>query len=72
MTVVPKLNFTEDELVQLHLFTLRDLEASRVELRHTASSANREYIKRRLVLAEALLKKLESALTTRPTDEGGL
>jgi hypothetical protein len=57
-----ELQFTDDELAQLHLLLAQELESSRVELHHTAGRPYREYIKRRLDQGEALLHKLESAL----------
>ena len=57
-----ELHFSNDELIQLHLVLSRELESSRVELRHTAGRPYREYIKQRMVQQEALLKKLDSAL----------
>jgi hypothetical protein len=54
--------FSDDELIQLHLLLSRELESSRVEFHHTAGRPYREYIKQRMLQQEALLKKLDSAL----------
>ncbi len=57
-----ELQFTDDELTQLHLLLSQELQGSRVELHHTAGLPYREHIKRRLEQEEALLQKLEEAL----------
>ena len=57
-----EIQFSDDELIQLHLLLSRELESGRVELHHTAGRPYREYIKQRMQLQEALLKKLDDAL----------
>ena len=57
-----ELRFSDDELAQLHLLLSQDIESSRVELHHTAGLPYRDYIKRRLAQARALLKKLDDAV----------
>ena len=57
-----EIQFSDDELIQLHLLLSRELESSRVELHHTAGRPYREYIKQRMAQQEALLKKLDDAL----------
>ena len=57
-----ELQFTDDELAQLHLLVSQDLESSRIELHHTAGQPYREYLKQRMAQQTALLKKMEEAL----------
>jgi hypothetical protein len=56
------LQFTDDELAQLHLLVSQDTEKSRVELHHTSGIPYREYIKQRVAQGAALLKKMNDAL----------
>jgi hypothetical protein len=56
------LQFTNDELAQLHLLVSQDLESSRVELHHTAGLPYRDYIKRRMDQGQALLAKMDAVL----------
>jgi hypothetical protein len=56
------IQFTDDELAQLHLLVSQDTESSRVELHHTSGSDYRDYIKHRLVRGIALLKKMDEAM----------
>jgi hypothetical protein len=56
------LQFTDEELAQLHLLVSQDTESSRVELHHTTGIPYREYIKHRMEQGAALLKKMNSAL----------
>ena len=57
-----QIQFTDDELAQLHLLVAQDAEKSRVELHHTSGIPYREYIKQRLTQGQALLKKMNDAL----------
>jgi hypothetical protein len=56
------LQFTDDELAQLHLLVAQDAERSRVELHHTSGIPYREYIKQRITQGNSLLKKMNEAL----------
>ena len=56
------LEFSNDELVQLHLLVAQDLEGSRVELHHTAGLPYRDYIKKRMEQGQSLLAKMDAAL----------
>jgi hypothetical protein len=56
-----KLEFTADELAQMHLLLSQDLESSRVELHHTAGLAYRDYVKLRIERGQALLTKMDAA-----------
>ena len=63
-----EIKFSTEELVQLQLLLSQELESSRVELHHTAARPYREYVRRRMELQEALLKKLDEALPSiQPT-----
>ncbi len=66
-----ELQFTNDELAQLHLLVSRDLESSRIELHHTAGQPYREYLKLRMSQQTALLKKMEEALPVLRTGGEG-
>ena len=57
-----EIQFSDGELIQLHLLLSRELESSRIELHHTAGRPYREYIKQRMAQQKALLKKLNNAL----------
>ena len=61
-----QVQFSDDELAQLHLLLSQELESSRVELHHTAGFPYREYIKARMDQEEALLKKLDAARSMAP------
>ena len=65
------LQFTNDELAQLHLLVSRDLESSRVELHHTAGLPYRDYIKRRMDQGQALLAKMDAALPLLRVPQAG-
>ena len=68
-----EIQFSDDELTQLHLLLSRDLESSRVELHHTAARAYRDYVKQRIEKEEALLKRLDEALLkAQPRDWSSL
>ena len=56
------LQFTDDELAQIHLLVSQDTESSRVELHHTSATPYREYVKQRVERGDALLKKMNNAL----------
>jgi len=56
------LQFTDDELAQLHLLVAQELESSHIELHHTAGVDYRNYIKARLTRCQALLKKIDDAI----------
>ena len=60
--MTPPLQFTDEELAQLHLLVSQDTESSRVELHHTSGAPYREYIKQRVERGAALLKKMNAAL----------
>lgn len=57
-----EIQFTNDELAQLHLLVSQDTESSRVELHHTSGFEYREYVQKRLDRGLALLKKMDEAL----------
>ena len=57
-----ELQFTRDELAQLHLLVSQDTESSRVELHHTSGIPYREYVTRRLAQGNALLKKMNDVV----------
>ena len=57
-----QIQFTDDELAQLHLLVVQDAEKSRVELHHTSGIPYREYIKQRLAQGQALLKRMNGIL----------
>jgi hypothetical protein len=63
-TVSTELQFTDDELAQLHLLLAQDMEITRIELHHTAGLPYREYLKQHLEQGGALLKKMEDAHPT--------
>ena len=56
------LQFTNDELAQLHLLVSQATESSRVELHHTSGAPYREYVQGRVERGNALLKKMNDAL----------
>ncbi|MEI8195535.1 MAG: hypothetical protein WCI73_06475 [Phycisphaerae bacterium] len=60
--MVTTIDFTNDELAQLHLLVSQDTESSRVELHHTSGREYREYIQKRLDRGTALLNKMDAAL----------
>lgn len=66
------IQFTDDELSQLHLLLSQELESSRVELHHTAGLPYREFIKGRMEREEALLTKVDRARKTnaQPANHG--
>jgi hypothetical protein len=55
------LQFTNDELTQLHLLVSQDTESSRVELHRTSGVPYREDVKQRVERGDALLKKMNDA-----------
>ena len=55
------LQFTNDELAQLHLLVSQDTESSRVELHHTSGTPYREYVQKRVERGDALLKRMNDA-----------
>ncbi len=67
-----EIQFSDDELIQLHLLLSRALESSRVELNHTAARAYREYIVQCLKQEEGLLKKLGDALPMAQVHPSGI
>jgi hypothetical protein len=58
------LEFTDDEVVLLHLLLSEDLAASRVELNHTAGLPYRDYVNGRMQRGLALLQKMNAAFPT--------
>jgi hypothetical protein len=56
-----EIQFTDDEIAQLHLLVSQDTESSRVELHHTSGTQYRDYVKKRFERGAALLKKMDDA-----------
>jgi hypothetical protein len=56
------LQFTRDELAQLHLLVSQDIESHRIELHHTCGIPYRDCLKQRLAQGAALLRKMNDAL----------
>jgi hypothetical protein len=64
------IQFSDDELAQLHLILSQKLESSRLELHHTAGREYRAYVKQRMEQEEALLKKLDRRLRAEQPSAG--
>lgn len=59
-----QIEFTQEELSQIHLLISQDTESSRVELHHTSGLPYRDFIKQRVERGTALLKKMDAANPT--------
>jgi hypothetical protein len=62
-----ELQFSDEELAQLHLLLSQDVESSRVELHHTAGLPYRDYVKQRLEQGKTLLNKMDDAVPSLRT-----